>query len=245
MARLTVNMDTIDLRNADEVVVKGRHVDNLQGLLKATRVPHWDPGPVDGLGGPRTRESVRMFQVSNQLAPDVIVGPLTWGRLIPYYEPTCARPGVSPPGPGQMAVLVFFTCAQDGDESPPVALSRVVPQSPAVLRAALDQLLPGPDQAERTAGFTSWFSSATAGMVNAVALEPSGRAIVDFGDLRAVIPGASSSAGSRLLLAQLDATVFQFPSVRSVQYRLNGSCDEFFAWLQAECHDRARSGGPT
>lgn len=245
MARLTVDMDTIDLRNADDAVVRGRHVDNLQGLLKATRVPHWDPGPVDGLGGPRTRESVRVFQVSNRLAPDMIVGPLTWGRLIPYYEPTCVRPGVSSPGPGQMAVLVFFTCAQDGDESPPVALSRVVPQSPAVLRAALDQLLAGPDPAERAAGFSSWFSSATAGLVNTVALEPSGQAIVDFGDLRPVIPGASSSAGSRLLLSQLDATVFQFPSVRSVQYRLNGSCDVFFEWLQAECHDRPRSGGPT
>ena len=245
MARLTVAMDTIDLRNAGNVVVSGRHVDNLQGLLKATRVPQWDPGPVDGLGGPRTRESVRVFQVSNRLAPDMIVGPLTWGRLIPYYEPTCVRPGVPSPGPGQMAVLVFFTCAQDGDESPPVALSRVVPQSPAVLRAALDQLLAGPDQAERAAGFSSWFSAATAGLVNDVALEPSGRAIVDFGDLRPLIPGASSSAGSRLLLSQLDGTVFQFPSVRAVQYRLNGSCDAFFEWLQAACHDRPRSGGPT
>lgn len=244
MARLTVDMDTIDLRDADDVV-RGRHVDNLQGLLKATRVPQWDPGAVDGLGGARTRESVRAFQVSNQLAPDMIVGPLTWGRLIPYYEPTCVRPGVAAPGPGKMAVLVFFTCAQDGDESPPVALSRVVPQSPAVLRTALDQLLAGPDQAERAAGFSSWFSDATAGMVNSVALEPNGRAIVDLGDLRPIIPGASSSAGSRLLLSQLDATVFQFPSVRSVRYQLNGSCDAFFEWLQAECHDRPRSGGLT
>ncbi|MDP1806912.1 MAG: GerMN domain-containing protein, partial [Acidimicrobiales bacterium] len=190
-------------------------------------------------------ESVRVFQVSNQLAPDMIVGPLTWGRLIPYYEPTCVRPGVAAPGPGQMAVLVFFTCARDGDESPPVALSRAVPQSPAVLRTALDQLLAGPDQAERAAGFSSWFSDATAGMVNSVALEPSGRAIVDLGDLRPIIPGASSSAGSRLLLSQLDATVFQFPSVRSVRYQLNGSCDAFFEWLQAQCHDRPRSGGLT
>lgn len=245
MVQLTVEMDTIDLRRAQDVLVRGRHIDNLQGLLKATRNPQWDPGPIDGLGGARTREAVRSFQAANRLDPDTIVGPLTWGRLIPYYEPSCAVPAVGPPGPDEMVVHVFFTCTADGDDLPPVALGRTVPQSPAVLRTALELLLAGPDQAEAAAGFGSWFSAQTAGMLAGVDLEPTGRAIVDFADLRPVIPGASSSAGAHLLLSQLDATVFQFPSVRSVQYRINGSCEVFFEWLQFECHDRTRSGGIT
>jgi peptidoglycan hydrolase-like protein with peptidoglycan-binding domain len=84
MASVTVNMDTIDLRNAQSTIVRGRHVDNLQGLLKGTRNGNWDPGPIDGLGGARTRSAVVAFQGANGLAQDAIVGPLTWGRLIPF-----------------------------------------------------------------------------------------------------------------------------------------------------------------
>ncbi|MDQ4068298.1 MAG: peptidoglycan-binding protein [Actinomycetota bacterium] len=90
---IRVSMDTVDLRRANAVLVTGRHVDNLQGLLKATRVASFDPGPVDGLGGPRTRAAVVAFQRSNSLDPDAIVGPLTWGRLIPFADgPVVALP---------------------------------------------------------------------------------------------------------------------------------------------------------
>jgi hypothetical protein len=63
---------------------------------------------------------------------------------------------------------------------------------------------------------------------------------VNFRDLRPVIPNASTSAGSQILLRELDATVFQFPSVRSVEYRINGSCAAFFEWLQLACAVRSR-----
>ena len=47
MSSVTVNMDFIDLRSAESSLVLGRHVDNLQGLLKGTRNGAWDPGPLD------------------------------------------------------------------------------------------------------------------------------------------------------------------------------------------------------
>ena len=84
MSSVTVNMDFIDLRSAESSLVLGRHVDNLQGLLKGTRNGAWDPGPIDGLGGPRTKAAVIAFQGANSLAQDAIVGPLTWGTLIPF-----------------------------------------------------------------------------------------------------------------------------------------------------------------
>ena len=82
MVAVTVDMDEIDLRYAHDALVTGSHVDNLQGLLKGTRNPAWDPGPIDGLGGPSTRGAVLAFQEDNTLDPDAIVGPLTWGELI-------------------------------------------------------------------------------------------------------------------------------------------------------------------
>jgi peptidoglycan hydrolase-like protein with peptidoglycan-binding domain len=84
MSSVTVNMDFIDLRSAESSLVLGRHVDNLQGLLKGTRNRAWDPGPIDGVGGPRTKAAVIAFQGANSLAQDAIVGPLTWGKLIPF-----------------------------------------------------------------------------------------------------------------------------------------------------------------
>jgi hypothetical protein len=44
MSSVSVKMDLIDLRNAQSALVRGRHVDNLQGLLNGTRNAAWDPG---------------------------------------------------------------------------------------------------------------------------------------------------------------------------------------------------------
>ena len=84
MPSVTVDMDVIDLTNAASVPVTGRHVDNLQGLLKGTRNGAWDPGPVDGLAGSRTRAAVLAFQGASSLVQDAVVGALTWSRLIPF-----------------------------------------------------------------------------------------------------------------------------------------------------------------
>lgn len=84
MSSVTVNMEFIDLRDAQSALVRGRHVDNLQGLLKGTRNSAWDPGPIDGLGGPRTKAAVIAFQGANSLAQDALVGPLTWRTLISF-----------------------------------------------------------------------------------------------------------------------------------------------------------------
>ncbi len=37
------------------------------------------------------------------------------------------------------------------------------------------------------------------------------------------------------ILRQLHATVFQFPTVTSAEYRVGGSCDAFWSWLQRPC----------
>ncbi len=145
-----------------------------------------------------------------------------------------ARP--QPPA-GQMVVSVFFACDLDAS---PVASYRLVPVSPRVLRAALEQLLAGPTRGEADAGLDSWFSSSTATMLADVTVRD-GHAVVDFHDLRTVIPSASSSAGSRVLLSQLDATVFQFSTVSSVIYRIEGDCEAFNEWLQfGGCEPRTR-----
>jgi len=106
----------------------------------------------------------------------------------------------------------------------------------------LDWLVRGPTPEEQASGIRSWFSGGTAGAVKSVAVDSVGSATVDFEDLRALIPNASSSAGSAMLLKELQGTVFQFPEIRSVEFRILGSCDLFWEWLQQGCQVVPRPG---
>ena len=104
---------------------------------------------------------------------------------------------------------------------------------PAVLRGAMAALLRGPTRLERQLGYRGWFSSRTADKLRSVRLV-NGVARIDFRDLRRVIPNASTSCGSALLLAQLDRTAKQFPAVRRTVYSINGSVKTFYDWLQRD-----------
>ena len=103
-----------------------------------------------------------------------------------------------------------------------------------LLRAALEQLLRGPSDPQPDVH--SWFSSATADALRSVRVDSEGHASVDFEDLRALIPNASSSAGSAMLLEELNTTVFSVAGVRSVDYLIEGGCERFWEWLQYGCH---------
>lgn len=138
--------------------------------------------------------------------------------------------------PADSVTLVFSR----GEE--PAQVRRAV-AAPADVHQALALLVRGPTADERAAGIHSWFSPETARALRSVDVDADGHAVVDFDGLDALIPNASSSAGSRLLLMQLNGTVFQFPQIESVEYRLGGSCAAFGEWLQTGCITQTRDGG--
>lgn len=113
--------------------------------------------------------------------------------------------------------------------------------APAALRKAMEALLRG--EAEPMAA-GSWFSSRTAGALRSVSIDSVGHAVVDFEDLRPLIPNASSSAGSEMLLQELNAAVFGVAAVRSVDYTIEGRCDRFWEWLQRGCQTVHRPALP-
>jgi spore germination protein GerM len=134
--------------------------------------------------------------------------------------------------PGHIAVQVYFTCEDEPDHPRP--LTRHVPATDAVLHAALTELLKGPTAAEKAAGFRSWFSSGTGGMLREVRIHE-GMAHVDFKNFQQIIPNASTSAGSAQLLDEIGRTIFQFKSVTQADIRFDGSCQAFWGWLQRDC----------
>ena len=142
----------------------------------------------------------------------------------------------------EMEVKVYFACDAEGEDGRGFPVYRPAERSQGVLRASIQALLRGPTEAERNAGLASFFSDETALMLRSVAVSSDGHAVVDFGDFRQVVPNTSGSAGSapllpdldmvRLFLLQIDETVFQFGSVESAEYRIEGSCETFTEWLQ-------------
>jgi len=47
------------------------------------------------------------------------------------------------------------------------------------------------------------------------------------------------------LLAQLNATAFQFDRVERVRYEMEQSCDTFSNWLQRDCAEYTRDEAPS
>lgn len=103
-----------------------------------------------------------------------------------------------------------------------------------LLEGALHELVQGPTDVERDAGISSFFSHETRHILQSVDVEGE-RATVDFREFRHLLPAVSSSAGSEAFLAELNGTVFANSPVAQVEYRLEGSCEDFWAFLQRAC----------
>jgi putative chitinase len=57
---------------------RGEAVEQMQRMLKAAG---FNPGPLDGIFGPKTQAAVKAFQQAKGIGVDGIVGPQTWGKL--------------------------------------------------------------------------------------------------------------------------------------------------------------------
>ena len=137
------------------------------------------------------------------------------------------------PAPRMVTVEVFFNDLDRGDVDEVFGVQRQV-VFPRVLRGAMTELLQGPTADEQAAGYWSWFSQDTAGLLRSVEITDRVAQISFDASLPEVIPNASTSAGSAALLAALDATATQFPTVDSAVYSLEGDTTAFYQWLQLE-----------
>jgi peptidoglycan hydrolase-like protein with peptidoglycan-binding domain len=78
---------------------------NVLGIQKALQKLGYDPGKIDGVMGPHTKEAIKKFQQANGLAADGIVGPKTQAALAKALQGGTAAPGGAPakPAPGAPA----------------------------------------------------------------------------------------------------------------------------------------------
>ena len=144
-------------------------------------------------------------------------------------QPVTCRPPEPATAEAERTISVYFYCKDAPLESDPVALPRRS-QSSAPLRDALEQLLAGPSPTEEAAGFYhSIFSPGTAGMLENVVIRSDGTAVVDFADQIRAVPNITTSGAGGQTSRSLAFTIFQFPSVKAVTYRIAGDRD---AWCE-------------
>lgn len=153
----------------------------------------------------------------------------------PTLQPSTMTCDVPAPPAGVTTVQVVFTCGEETVGT----WRRVEEQGADSLALAVGELLRGPTIDEREAGLSSFFSAETAGMVRSVSLR-GGVAYIDFRDFSAIIPNASTSAGSAQLLDEVAGTIFQFDGIEEAELTFDGSCDAFWNWLQRGCQRLTR-----
>lgn len=148
--------------------------------------------------------------------------------LLSSCSGAAAPPSHEIPADAFQTINVYFN-RDSSDCSSVVALERQVPKIKDIEIIALKNLFRGPAEE----GYNSFFSSATADILLSFHGKD-GRAYVDLADIRAIIPNASSSCGSAMLLSQMDATIKQFGTYSKTLYAINGSSEDFYEWLQME-----------
>ena len=60
----------------------------INDIQKALKNAGFNPGPIDGRMGPKTKKAISDFQRENNLTVDGIVGKKTWAKLNPYLFPS-------------------------------------------------------------------------------------------------------------------------------------------------------------
>lgn len=148
------------------------------------------------------------------------------------------------PGDGEMSVTIFAECAPDylyPNYAAPIM--RNVSAGSEVIQATLNALLRGLTEEEIATGLSSVFRPETANSLNSVRLDGSALT-VDLND-DILVGSYSTSTGSLYFMSELQANLFQFEDVETIEFRLNGSCEAFFNWLQGSCQIQTRADWET
>ena len=103
-----------------------------------------------------------------------------------------------------------------------VAAERTIPKTERVALAAIEELLKGPTEAEKQAGYSSNIPAGS--RVNSVVIT-NGEARVDF---NATIESGGGSCSMAFRTEQIRQTLLQFPTVKSVKISINGRTEDIF-----------------
>jgi spore germination protein GerM len=158
--------------------------------------------------------------------------------LLLSTTPACTKRDDAKAEPPSIRLQVYFNndrLATDPTDCAAVfPVERKVPKTPGVATAALRELFGGPLPSERAAGYRSFFSAATAGLLESVRVQGN-TAYVNLNDLRTELSGATSSCGAAEFHSQVSHTLLQFPTIKRVIYAIDGEPRTFYEWMNESC----------
>lgn len=146
---------------------------------------------------------------------------------------SCSSPAVSPPPESAFQTINVYWSSNPENCSEVTAAARKVPKINDIEALALKTLFNGPTEAEKTQGFTSFFSEATGKLLLSFRVEGES-AFVDLKDFRQIIPNVSASCGSMQFLAEMDSTIKQFGTYTKIIYSIEGNSQTFYEFLGLE-----------
>ncbi|HKP35701.1 MAG TPA: GerMN domain-containing protein [Pyrinomonadaceae bacterium] len=116
-------------------------------------------------------------------------------------------------------------------------VTRTIPGTAGVARATLQQLFAGPNAEEKAKGFYSDFSEETKSFFLSVNVKNK-IAYVNLSDptLTPSMGNFTTSCGGSNFFGQVEKTLKQFPSIKTVVFAINGDPSLFYDWMQiGEC----------
>ncbi|MGB2694788.1 MAG: GerMN domain-containing protein [Dehalococcoidia bacterium] len=147
-----------------------------------------------------------------------------------------------------MPVTVYFANTEQNPNMEDCSLvfptERQVPTTDTVAEATLTELFRGPNDAEASEGFRSFFSSETDGVLIGLKIEGD-TAYVNLADIRGIISGANSSCGSAEFFAEVEQTLADAASVRRVIFAIDGDPATFYEWMPIGCGESNDNCDPT
>lgn len=139
-----------------------------------------------------------------------------------------------------MTVKIYFNDMENESKSEYCskvrAVTRTVPKTKAIAKAALEELFKGTTKEEESQGLSSVFNSQTASILKSVKVK-NGAAYVNLnGWIIENFGNATTSCGSNMFDSEIEATLKQFPNIKKIFFAIDGSPEDFYNWMQiGEC----------
>ena len=167
-------------------------------------------------------------------------------RLLPLLLLFVVWPVVVPAQQQTMQIKIYFPNSKrdSGDCGARVyPVTRTIPKTKAVAKAALEQLFAGPTNEEQAKGFYSDFSDATSSLLISVNIR-NRHAYVNMRDLTGTssIGNFTTSCGGSNFFGQVESTLKQFSGVRKIFFAFEGDPSHIYDWMQiGECPKELRN----
>lgn len=114
-------------------------------------------------------------------------------------------------------------------------VTRTIPKTKTVAKAALEELFKGVTPGEAAKGFVSFSAAETGGILKSIKVKNKA-AYVNFNKVVYEQMGSATTSCGGGFFSSIEKTLQQFPTIKKVFYAIEGSPADFYDWVQVgEC----------